>query len=373
MKTLVVRAVPGRGSAELKEQLHLPADILRRGGLVAFPTETVYGLGANALDSQAVRRIFQAKGRPSDNPLIVHVSSIAAVRSLAAAVSPLCERLMREFWPGPLTLIFPRSNSVPPEVAAGLETVAIRCPDHPVALALIELAGVPVAAPSANVSGKPSPTNAQHVLRDLFGRIEAVVDGGPTGYGVESTVLEVLPDGGGRVLRPGAVTVEELEEVLGTGKVSVAQDAPAGPAPSPGMKYRHYSPEAPLWLVAAPSRTIAGLAFEALRRGLLPGVLAETEAMADYGEALQAGAVVLDAGSRRDLETVARRLFGLLREFDEKRVDVVFSQVFPEEGLGLAVMNRLRKASGKEVIRPRGEDPRWMDEVLATVFGGRTT
>lgn len=243
METRFVRVDPLAMDERVLESC---AGVLRSGGLVAFPTETVYGLGANALMPDAVKRIFEAKGRPQDNPLIVHVSRPEAVPPLVREIPHAAARLMEVFWPGPLTLLFAKSDLVPDVVTAGLDTVAIRMPDHPVAQRLLDAAGVPVAAPSANISGRPSPTTFEATAADLAGKVDVIVDGGPAGIGVESTVLDIsgpVP----KVLRPGGLSVEELEHVLG--RVEVAPEAAAGETPpSPGMKYRHYAPKADVYL-----------------------------------------------------------------------------------------------------------------------------
>lgn len=356
METRVVRVDP----YDPRDDLLVPcADALRAGGLVAFPTETVYGLGANALMPEAVARIFAAKGRPQDNPLIVHVSRIESVPALVAGISPTAARLMETFWPGPLTLLFPRSDRVPPVVTAGLPTVAVRMPDHPVAHRLIDLAGVPVAAPSANISGGPSPTTFESTLSDLAGRVDFIVDGGPAGIGVESTVLDIsgaVPV----VLRPGGLPLEDLQQVLG--EVRVAADAPVKAPPSPGMKYKHYAPRAAV-LVAEGSperqaRAIAVYAAKALISGRKTAVLASTENSSRYSflaESYPGSFFVLELGSRSDLAPVAARLFSSLRYADSLGADLVLAESFPQAGLGLAIQNRLLRASGGRAV-PRPED-----------------
>ena len=325
--------------------------ILRRGGLVAFPTETVYGLGANALDGRAVASIFEAKGRPSDNPIIVHVAGREQVSALTESLPVTAEMLMEAFWPGPLTLVLPVGKRVPQEVTAGLRTVAVRMPDHPVALALIRAAGVPVAAPSANMSGRPSPTSAEHVLEDLNGRIEAVLDGGSAEFGVESTVLDMtskVPV----VLRPGGITPEDLKDVLG--EVDVDPAAAAGfnkedKPRSPGMKYMHYAPLAPLRLVIgrpeAAASKIKELAGQEKARGRKVGILSlsKNDDFSHYGE-------VVTAGCREKPETVAAGLYSALRRFNDLGVDIIFAEGLEELGVGLAVMNRLKKAAGGHII-----------------------
>ncbi|GAW93820.1 L-threonylcarbamoyladenylate synthase [Calderihabitans maritimus] len=337
------------------DKIEWAARVLREGGLVAFPTETVYGLGANALNREAVRKIFQAKGRPADNPLIVHVGSLVEVDNLVTYVPEKARRLMQLFWPGPLTLVLPRRDQVPLEVTAGLETVAIRMPDHPVALALLRTARVPVAAPSANRSGRPSPTTGQHVLADLQGKVDVVLDGGAARVGVESTVLDLTTEVP-VILRPGGATVEQLREVLGEVALDPALEKsdPEWKPRSPGMKYTHYSPEAEVFLVAGSPRLAVQKILELCKkwqeRGERVAILA-TEETADY---YRRGPVVPDhieiLGSRRNLEEIARRLFNALRNCDLNQATVVLAETFPDEGIGLAIMNRLRKAAGGRVI-----------------------
>ncbi len=333
--------------------------ILREGGLVAFPTETVYGLGADALNPEAVQKIYLAKGRPSDNPLIVHIADEQALAPLVSEIPTQAEQLMEKFWPGPLTLVLPRSPRIPDRVTGGLATVAVRMPDHPVALALLKEAGVPVAAPSANLSGRPSPTTAQHVWQDLAGRVEMIIDSGPVGVGVESTVLDLTTETP-MILRPGGVTAEELEQVLGKKPAldpSLTATKAADPAGgqgeelvprSPGMKYTHYSPEAQVILVEGDLpvmvETIQRLAGEHLGQGLKVGIMATSETQEAYREG-----TVISVGSRGDLSTVAANLYGSLREFDARGVQVILAEGFDQAGLGAAVMNRLTKAAGRVV------------------------
>lgn len=353
------------------------ARCLQRGGLVVFPTETVYGLGADATDGRAVARIFAAKGRPSDNPLIVHVASPADVAPLAREIDPRAEALMRAFWPGPLSLIFPRTSRVAPEVSCGLDTVAIRMPRHPVALELVRLAGVPVAAPSANTSGRPSPTRAEDVLADLEGRVDYVLDAGPCPVGVESTVLDLTGEVA-TVLRPGGVTIEDLRRVIGRvdllpGPAAGPQPAgpqPAGPGPaspgaegaarSPGLRHRHYSPRARLILVlpgparagsgvseASTSSAVARVAATEMAAGLKVGVACTLET----SDALAMAPLphVIAWGRRGQPEEVAARLFSALRDLDALGVDVIVAEGAPPEGLGLAVNDRLGRAAARIV------------------------
>lgn len=331
-------------------------DILAQGGLVAFPTETVYGLGANALDGRAVVRIFKAKGRPSDNPMIVHVAGLDQVGDLVESLPAPAYSLMQAFWPGPLTLVLPAGRVIPPEVTAGLPSVAIRMPDHAVALALIKAAGLPVAAPSANLSGRPSPTTAAHVRQDLNGRIDMILDGGPTGVGVESTVLDLtgpVPT----ILRPGGVTLEALQGIL-TGVMvdpAVLSALPADRPRSPGMKYTHYAPKAPLLLVEGEPQAIAAkireISSEYRSKGQRVGILA----YADSEDYAGSGQVVL-AGYRKRPETVAAGLYAALRRFNDLEVDFILAEGLPESGVGLAVMNRLRKAAGGRSLHAASEN-----------------
>jgi len=326
------------------------AEIIRAGGLVAFPTETVYGLGANALDPEAIKAIFRAKGRPADNPLIVHLAEISQVYDLAEDITVPAQRVMEVFWPGPLTLVLPKKTTVPREVTAGLNTVAVRMPDHPVALELIRSAGVPVAAPSANSSGKPSPTTAHHVLEDLDGKIDAVVDGGVCRVGLESTVLDMTAEPP-VILRPGGITREDIEGVIGYvafDSGSVGTEVTEVPK-SPGMKYTHYSPRAEVIVVTGDN---FGKIFERVTQLLdeyrpekKVGVLASSETVKGY-----TADGIFTLGSRDNLETVARNLFHGLRSLDEQQMDLIIAEGYPETGIGAAIMNRLNKSSGYNVI-----------------------
>ncbi|MFX3624421.1 MAG: L-threonylcarbamoyladenylate synthase [Ectobacillus sp.] len=328
-------------------QLGEAAQLLRQGEVVAFPTETVYGLGADATNDGAVAKIFEAKGRPSDNPLIVHIASRAQLEQLAASIPPAAEVLMKHFWPGPLTLIFPKKDGVSGRVTAGLDTVAVRMPDHPVALALIAKAGVPVAAPSANRSGRPSPTLAVHVYEDLNGRIAGIVDGGATGVGVESTVLDCTSSPPA-ILRPGGVTKEQLEEAIGMVHMDPGLQSETEKPKSPGMKYTHYAPKAPLIIVEGTKEFLQRLVKQRQEEGLQVGVLT-TEDNASFYEA----DAVIPCGRRSDLSTVAAKLYEVLRAFDAAGVEVIYSEAFPKEGIGIAIMNRLTKAAGHQVISER--------------------
>lgn len=350
------------------EELLEAAGILREGGLVAFPTETVYGLGGNALNEDAAAKIYAAKGRPSDNPLIAHISCAGELEPLVKEIPEAGRKLMEAFWPGPLTMIFPKSSRVPYGTTGGLDTVAIRMPDDPVANRLIALAGVPVAAPSANTSGRPSPTTADHVWQDMNGRIEMIVDGGPVGIGVESTIVDVsspVP----AVLRPGAITMEMLRDVLGQVDIDPAILGPmsADVKPkAPGMKYKHYAPKADLTLVEPegmgaadahrPETEGAGvqrmvgkvkeLAEEKMARGYRVGIICTDESKPVYTEG-----TVRSIGARKDPASVAHNLYAVLREFDDLNVDYIYSESFTGDHLGQAIMNRLSKAAGYKIVK----------------------
>ncbi|MCC3356246.1 L-threonylcarbamoyladenylate synthase [Bacillus sp. REN16] len=326
-------------------QIEEAARLLRKNEVVAFPTETVYGLGANALSDEAVAKIYEAKGRPSDNPLIVHISTIGQLHKIVQDIPKQAERLIEKFWPGPLTLVLKRKeNAVSKIVTAGLETVAVRMPSHPVALALIAASGLPLAAPSANTSGKPSPTLANHVADDLTGKIAGILDGGATGVGLESTVLDCTGEVP-VILRPGGVTKEQLEEVCGVIEVDKAILTEGEAPKSPGMKYKHYAPTAPLTIVNGRVEFIQSLVTEKQNDGLKVGVLTTAERENHY-EADK----IIACGSREDLESVASRLYDVLRLFDESGVDIIYSESFPNEGIGQAIMNRLTKAAGHKII-----------------------
>ena len=325
------------------------AECLRRGGLVAFPTETVYGLGVHARARAAVRRLFEAKGRPATDPLIVHVDTVERIEPLVVQIPERARRLAAQFWPGPLTLVLPRSPRVPDEVTAGLNTVAIRVPAHPVARALLAAAGVPVAAPSANLFSRPSPTRASHVLDDLSGRIDLVVDGGPTQVGVESTVLDLsgeVPT----ILRPGAVSLEMLRAVLPRVDRREGDALPSGAMPSPGLLERHYSPRAPLTVYDG-SDAVARLVRDAcasIAQGQRLGIMAADDdraALADV-ERLAPRVAIAYLGAERDLATVASRLYAAMRELDMSGVNRILVRGFAgDQGLAVAIRDRLRRAS----------------------------
>ena len=335
-----------------EEELEEAARILREGGLVAFPTETVYGLGANALDEEAAKKIYAAKGRPSDNPLIAHISSPEELKPLAAEVPDMAKKLMDCYWPGPMTLVFKKTDLVPYGTTGGLDTVAVRMPSDPVAKTLIRLAGVPIAAPSANSSGRPSPTTADHVWQDMEGKIDMIVDGGPVGIGLESTIIDVTGPVA-MILRPGAITIEMVRETLGEAEMDPAILGPMkeGEHPkAPGMKYRHYAPKAPLTLVEGEMdqvvKTINRLAREALKEGKKVGIICTDETRTCYPAGM-----IQSIGIRAKDETVAHNLYAVLREFDDLGADVIYSESFPGDQIGQAIMNRLTKAAGYHIIK----------------------
>lgn len=333
-----------------KELLQMGVELIKKGELVAFPTETVYGLGANGLDANAIRKIFEAKERPADNPLILHVAHLQDVFYLAEPVSLQAQVLMEAFWPGPLTLVLPKRKHIPQEVTAGLDTVAIRMPNHPVALTLIKEGKVPLAAPSANRSGRPSPTTAQHVLQDLNGRIPLIIDGGATGVGLESTVL----DCSGKnpvILRPGGVTKEQLEEVIGPVMLDSGLHTPDGVPKAPGMKYTHYAPDAKVLLIDGSNKAeiIRRLTEQYHQQGKRVGLLLTTETWRELGNLTTA--YQKNLGSLHDLAVIAQQIYHEFRQAERNQVDIILTETYPEEGLGTALMNRLLKSAGYEVVR----------------------
>ena len=349
-KTLVLKVNPQKPDAA---KILIAAELIKKGGLVAFPTETVYGLGADALNPKAVLSLFKAKKRPLDNPPIVHVENVNDVYKLVKHVPSKAVLLMKQFWPGPLTLVLDRSERVPDVTVAGLGTVAIRMPENKVALALIRESKCPIAAPSANLAGKPSPTTAKHVFDDLNGRIDAILDSGPTCIGVESTVLDVTVNPP-LVLRPGGTSFEALQKALGDVKlhpfVAAEKELAVAEARSPGMRHKHYAPKAKLVLVEgsvpAVIEKVRELIASYTRMDKRVGVLATDETDQKYK-----AEVVKSLGSRFKLDAVAQNLFSVLREFDAEGIDVIIAEGVTTEGLGLAVMNRLRKASGYNIVK----------------------
>ena len=334
-----------------EESLALAAKLLTDGQLVAFPTETVYGLGAHALDAEAVRGIFAAKGRPADNPLIVHIHNRSQLDGICE-VTDAAKRLMDAFWPGPLTIILPRKASVPDVVTAGLDTVAVRMPAHPVAAALLAACNLPIAAPSANRSGKPSPTSAKHVFEDMEGRIPLIIDGGESDVGLESTVISMV---GERpcILRPGGVTQAMLEEVIGPVDLagSILRPLEKGEkALSPGMMYKHYSPDGQVTLIEGEESAVVDALRRLYAHAASEGHRACVMCFTEHVEAL-ADCHPHDIGSKDDPTEVAHRLFATLRTLDEEKMDVIFSEVVPPEGVGLAVMNRLGRAAAFRTVQ----------------------
>lgn len=327
------------------------AEIIAQGGLVAFPTETVYGLGADALHPEASMKIYAAKGRPSDNPLIVHIAKFEDLESIAKEVPEQARKLADAFWPGPLTMIVWKNDKVPYETTGGMDTVAIRMPNHPVALELIRQSGCLIAAPSANTSGKPSPTEAAHVKKDLDGKIPMILDGGAVGIGIESTIIDLTEDTP-MILRPGYITQQMLEDVLGEEvKVDpgiIASDSLKKPK-APGMKYKHYAPKADLTLVDGESAKVMDkineLVKEQQQQGKKVGVIA-TDETADFYQA----DIVTSIGARADEDAIAQHLYKILRAFDDSEVDVIYSESFATPRIGQAIMNRLLKAAGHQVL-----------------------
>ena len=348
MKTIVEKITKEQlNTEEGKKIIGQAGDFLKEGGLVAFPTETVYGLGADALNKTASTKIYAAKGRPSDNPLIVHIADFEALKKITSYIPPQAKALADAFWPGPLTMILPRSPRIPASVSAGLGTVAIRMPSHPVARALITASGRPLAAPSANLSGSPSPTTAAHVMADMAGRIPAIIDGGACRVGVESTVITVSDDEV-RLLRPGGITPAMLRTVVSTVTVDPAVTHPLAEgahAASPGMKYKHYAPKAKVTLVKASPAAFAAFVNDkatAQPQGLM--------ALCFDGEEGALTVPYLTYGRRDDAADQAHRLFDALRQLDERGAARAYATCPSEEGVGLAVYNRILRAAGFEVI-----------------------
>ncbi len=343
MKTLILPASdPGTPAAA--------ANILKNGGLVAIPTETVYGLGADGLNAEAVAKIFLAKGRPQDNPLILHVTGAEQIALFCHDVPACAYTLAREFWPGPLTMVLPARSNVPRRTTAGLDTVAVRCPDSAVTREIIRLAGVPIAAPSANLSGKPSTTTAAHVLHDHDGKIEAIVDGGPCRVGVESTIVD-LTEARPRLLRPGGITPEQLLAVLGdlvVDKAVTAQIDKDAVVKAPGMKYRHYAPQEPVVIVSGSREKAAAY----IRAHFTPGdrVLCFSEELPLY-----AGCAPLAYGSEADAATLSAGLFAALRELDDPAIHQVFARCPVGGGIAYAVQNRLKKAAAFHIVDAEAE------------------
>lgn len=337
-------------TSQEEKALQEAGQIIKAGGLVAFPTETVYGLGGDGLNKESSRKIYAAKGRPSDNPLIIHIANMEALPYIVEEITPEACKIAEAFWPGPLTMILKKSENVPVETTGGLQTVAVRMPSNPVACKLIEYGGGYIAAPSANLSGRPSPTVAKYVVEDMDGRIDMIIDGGEVGIGLESTIIDltVTPP---QILRPGYITQEMLNEVLGQVDVDrTILSNTTGQAPkAPGMKYRHYAPRGELTIVAGEAEQVVefinGEIVELAQKGKKVGVIASAENQECYHAQL-----VKCVGSREDEEAIAHNLYRILREFDDEGTEVIFSESFAEGTLGQAIMNRLLKAAGHKLI-----------------------
>lgn len=348
MNTKIVKIDPAHPRME---DIREAARIIREGGLVAFPTETVYGLGGNALDVTASQRIYAAKGRPSDNPLIVHIADMASLLPLVTEIPEAARKLASACWPGPLTMIFHKSSIVPLETTGGLDSVAVRFPSHPIACALIREGGGYVAAPSANTSGRPSPTMAEHVIEDLKGKIEMIVDGGSVGIGLESTIVdftENIPT----ILRPGYINEQMLRDILGEVRMDkglLAENSRIHPK-APGMKYRHYAPKGSLLIVEGQTERVAAkieeMAREKTAAGYTVGIIGTDESVGRYSSG-----IIKSIGTRSDEESIGRHLYSVLREFDDCGAAYIFSESFDTPKMGQAIMNRLLKAAGHQVIK----------------------
>lgn len=350
METEVVIIEEKKIDEKALEDLKRAGKIIRDGGLVAFPTETVYGLGGDALNPQSSKKIYAAKGRPSDNPLIVHVANMEDLAGIVKEVPQAAVKLANAFWPGPLTMIMNKNEKVPYETTGGLDTVAIRMPNNEIALELIRQSGGYIAAPSANTSGRPSPTLARYCVEDLSGKIEMIIDGGQVGIGLESTIVDLTAEVP-MILRPGYITAKMLEEVLG--EISIDKtiiDSSSTERPkAPGMKYRHYAPKGDLTIVQGSQDQVVSyindMAKKASDDGKRVGVIAT-----DASKSLYKADIVKSVGNRQDESTIAHELFKVLREFDDEEVDVMFSESFDDSGIGQAIMNRLLKAAGHKVV-----------------------
>lgn len=349
MKTIIKKIdIESLKEDDLKEAII----ILKKGGLVAFPTETVYGLGANALDAEAAKKIYLAKGRPSDNPLIVHIARIEALQELAKEIPETAFQIAETFWPGPLTIILKKKDCIPYSTTGGLETVAIRMPSHQVARKLIDYSGIYIAAPSANISGRPSPTNAEHVIEDLNGKIDMILDSGSVEIGIESTIVDLtgsIPI----ILRPGYITKDSLERIVGNIEVDKAileRKVSKDFVPkAPGMKYKHYAPNGQLIVVEGEENLVIDYIVKEAEKKITQkkkvGIIATEETKGFY----KIG-IVKCIGSKRDETSIAKALYGILREFDQDKADYIYTESFPSKGLGQAIMNRLLKAAGYQIV-----------------------
>ena len=351
MNTEVIQIDENNIDKDAQSALERAGSILKEGGLVAFPTETVYGLGGDALNPESSKKIYAAKGRPSDNPLIVHVADMESVSGIVKEIPESARKLADAFWPGPLTMIMNKSDKVPYETTGGLDTVAIRMPNNKIALELIRQSGGYIAAPSANTSGRPSPTVARYCVEDLSGKIEMIIDGGQVGIGLESTIVD-LTSGTPMILRPGYITKEMLSEVLGTVDIDrTIIDGNSKERPkAPGMKYRHYAPKGELTIVEGAQDDVVAYINDRARaaraEGKRVGVIGT-----DATKSLYVADVVKSVGNRQKEATIAHELFKVLREFDDENMDVMFSESFDDSGIGQAIMNRLLKAAGHNVVR----------------------
>ena len=346
VESLQNQATHKQAMARLKEA----GEIIRNGGLVAFPTETVYGLGGDALNPESSRKIYAAKGRPSDNPLIVHIADMEHLGRITKQIPKEAYKLAEHFWPGPLTMILPKSDEVPTQTTGGLDTVAVRMPSHPVAMAFIKEAGGYIAAPSANLSGKPSPTLAKYVAQDMDGRINMIIDGDGVEIGLESTIVDLTGEKP-MILRPGYITEEMLNEVLGQVEIDqtiLSADSKQRPK-APGMKYRHYAPKGELTIVEGDPDKVASYINEQTALHMAKGEKTGVIGTSDMADSYRADSVKI-AGDRDDEEAIARQLYTFLREFDDENIEYMYSESFDATGMGQAVMNRLLKAAGPKVI-----------------------
>lgn len=344
MNTTIIKCIENKIN---ESDLARAGQIIERGGLVAFPTETVYGLGGNAFDEEASKKIYAAKGRPSDNPLIVHISCREELPALVKEIPPVAEKLIDKYWPGPMTLVFEKSDLVPSQTTGGLDTVAIRMPSHPVARDLIRYCGVPIAAPSANVSGRPSPTSASHVITDLDGKIDMIIDGGECNIGLESTIIDVT----GEVpvlLRPGYISAKDIEDLCGTSKCDAGifekPDEDFKPK-APGMKYRHYAPSAPMTIVGGNPEEVATKITQLTAGERLQGRKVGVICTEETAKEIEAD-VVYTYGKREDGDALARSLYSLLRKMDDEGVDVIYAEEYDGEIMKGAITNRMLKAAG---------------------------
>lgn len=354
MKTQIVPLAQDEEQEVLLGKLTWAGEIIQNGGLVAFPTETVYGLGGDALNPESSKKIYAAKGRPSDNPLIVHIADMEHLEKIVREVPENARKLANTFWPGPLTMIMNKSDAVPYQTTGGLETVAVRMPAHPLALLFIKKAGGYVAAPSANLSGKPSPTKAKYVIQDMDGRIDMILDadaGGDGAIGIESTIVD-LTSQVPMILRPGYITQEMLTKVVGKTDtdVTILDSASKQPPKAPGMKYRHYAPQGELIIVEGEPEKVINYINEQTaihaKKGEKTGVIGTAERIGQYK-----ADSIKDVGKRGDMLSAAKQLYTFLREFDDENVAYMYSESFPSEGVGQAVMNRLLKAAGHQCIK----------------------